>query len=373
MATYKVMQDIEAEDKLLGPFSLKQFVFAIIVVVLGFINFRIIAATGMGPVRFIFVLMLLLPMALFGVLAAPLGGNQTTEVWLLARLRFFFKPRRRIWDQTGANQLVTITAPKKVERVLTNGLSQTEVTSRLTALANTLDSRGWAVKNVNINLYAEPDYLTESDRLVAPSSLPQNVPAADIGAADDMMDSGANPVAQTLEQMMHASDSSHRQEIINMVKQKQEKQALATDYGFIMSAGNGQAQATTGMQTFSGAVVAPGTDDSASPIVHASDPTADDKALLAKAAEADRAQSVALHGHIKTIQPAGSRAGVPSASASTTRSDPQDEQKADDGRQQPVKPAIIELANNDDLNVATIARQAKRLSGDDGEVVISLR
>ena len=39
----------------------------------------------------------------------------------------------------------------------------------------------------------------------------------------------------------------------------------------------------------------------------------------------------------------------------------------------PVDPAIINLANNDDLNVETIARQAKKDMPDDGEVVISLR
>ena len=32
MAVYRVPQDVEAEDKLLGPFSFKQFVFLIIAV-----------------------------------------------------------------------------------------------------------------------------------------------------------------------------------------------------------------------------------------------------------------------------------------------------------------------------------------------------
>ena len=32
MAVYKVPQDVEAEDKLLGPFSFKQFIFLIIAI-----------------------------------------------------------------------------------------------------------------------------------------------------------------------------------------------------------------------------------------------------------------------------------------------------------------------------------------------------
>ena len=33
MAVYKVAQDVEAEDKLLGPFSFRQFIYLIIVVI----------------------------------------------------------------------------------------------------------------------------------------------------------------------------------------------------------------------------------------------------------------------------------------------------------------------------------------------------
>ena len=42
MATYKVLQDIEAEDKLIGPLTLKQFVFAIMTFGLGYLQFAMI-------------------------------------------------------------------------------------------------------------------------------------------------------------------------------------------------------------------------------------------------------------------------------------------------------------------------------------------
>ena len=86
MATYKVIQDIEAEDKLLGPLTLKQFIYAIIVVVAGFIAFKL------GTVKWYLALPFLPPMAFFGILAAPLGRDQPTEVWVLAKIRYFFKP-----------------------------------------------------------------------------------------------------------------------------------------------------------------------------------------------------------------------------------------------------------------------------------------
>src|SRR6478609_6089041 len=116
MATYKVIQDIEAEDKLVGPLSLRQFVYAIVTLACLFLGFKL--ATVQWFLAFPFIP----PAVLFGFLAAPFGHDQPSEVWLLAKIRFSLKPRKRIWDQTGVQELVTITAPKTLEHNLTNGL-----------------------------------------------------------------------------------------------------------------------------------------------------------------------------------------------------------------------------------------------------------
>ena len=70
MSIYKVPQDVEAEDKLLGPFSFRQFVFLIIAVV------------GIGIAYALSQLLLplfLIPMPVvlfFGALALPLKKDQ---------------------------------------------------------------------------------------------------------------------------------------------------------------------------------------------------------------------------------------------------------------------------------------------------------
>ena len=185
MATYKVLQDIESEDKLLGPLSLKQLIFAFIAVGLIFMMFRILTATALGVVRWPLLSFFLLPTILFSVLAAPLGRDQPTETWLLAKIRFFLKPRKRVWDQNGPKELVTITAPKKLERKLTKDFSEHEVRSRLDALANVMDSRGWAVKNVNVNLNDQtPYFYQDDDRLLDPLTLPQEVQTTDVQASE---------------------------------------------------------------------------------------------------------------------------------------------------------------------------------------------
>src|SRR5438105_15750180 len=123
MAVYKVIQDIEAEDKLVGPLTFKGLIYAAITVGLGFINFKIMSTSALGPLKWGLVFIFLLPMLLFGVLASPLGGDQPTEVWLLSRIKFMLKPHLRIWNQLGLIELVRITVPKKIDKQLTKGFS----------------------------------------------------------------------------------------------------------------------------------------------------------------------------------------------------------------------------------------------------------
>lgn len=369
MATYKVIQDIEAEDHILGPLSLRQFIYAIIAAVCLYFSYLAISK------HVAFLLVLFLPPAIFtGFFAAPWGGDQPTEVWALAKIRFRFKPRRRIWDQSGVKELVTITAPKKVEEHLTNGLSQNEVSSRLSALANTIDSRGWAVKNVNVNMYSQPSMIgngSSSDRLIDLNSLPQEVPSYDVQASDDILDAQSNPIAQQFDQMINASTQAHRQQIIAQLNQPTSTTptpaagaSLPADYWFLNQPteqpklGKDEAVFTNSQ------VVVPGTSDQAA-LVPAANPTADE-AALAEELKAKSGLPQISYGHMRTIQPidaqkaASQAAPQPVVPKMTPQSDP----------------AIINLASNNDLNVATIARQANKAHLSDeppgDEVVISL-
>ena len=102
MSIYKVPQDVEAEDKLLGPFSFRQFIFLMITV---------------ASMAAMYVLgMILLPLALlplpfvlfFGALALPLRKDQPMEVYLAAVISFILKPKKRLWQPDGIEYLVEI-------------------------------------------------------------------------------------------------------------------------------------------------------------------------------------------------------------------------------------------------------------------------
>lgn len=339
MATYTVIQDIEAEDKLLGPLSLRQFLYAVITVVLGFVMFQMFRVSPLLAIPF------LPPTLLFATLAAPLGRDQPSEVWLLAKIRFILKPRRRIWDQTGLQELVTITVPKKIERQLTDGLSQTEVRSRLKALANTIDTRGWAVKGMNTNIAANPMYFSNnSQRLFDVNALmPAVNPAADVPVENDPL-AAFNPVAQQFDQMVAAADQAHRQQIIDRMDQIRMQQ---------FNQANPPAPTPQPIQPTAAQPVTPAPVSTPQAVA----PTQPITQTLPSQPLVTSQQ--AAYGNTHVLQPLSSSPTPTNPAADTVTAKDQ--------------AAKMELAQNNDLNVATIARQANKNDGPQDEVVISLR
>jgi len=352
MATYKLIQDIEAEDKILGPLTLRQFIFALITAFFAYLCFICIA-------KQVFFLLVIFapPMLLAGFFAFPFGRDQPTELWALGKIRFWFKPRKRMWDQSGMKELVTVTVPKKIEKVYTDGLSQNEVESRLKALANTIDSRGWAIKNVNITSYA-PNPLTSinSDRLVNINEVPDTVPDAIVQASDDMLDERNNPIAQKFDNMITQSSQQYHQQLVAQMNTTNISQPVvqpsSSPTWFFMGS-NGVATS-----------VAP----QPQPIVAV---TQDDAALAAQI-HAKATSRQASYGNLRTLKPLSAVQPVPKGRVNDVAAIPQ--QSTAEVTATP-HPAILALANNNDLNVSTLAREAKKAKasviGDD-EVVISL-
>src|SRR5690606_12396454 len=118
MAVYKVPQDVEAEDKLLGPFSFRQFIY-LIIAMMGL-------ALGWGLAS-VFVPLAILPLPIvifFGALALPIKKDQPMETYLAALLSFYLKPRKRLWQADGVQSLIEIVEPKTVEEQRTKDLSE---------------------------------------------------------------------------------------------------------------------------------------------------------------------------------------------------------------------------------------------------------
>ncbi len=374
MATYKVLQDIEAEDKLIGPLTLRQFIYGLAAAFNGYLTFLVIT-NGLPFMTAVF-----LPLTLAAAFFAwPWSRDQPTEVWALAKIRFLVKPRKRIWNQSGIKELVTITAPKVVEQIFTNGLSQNEVRSRLRTLAGTIDSRGWTIKHVGVNAYGQPSFLSNdagSDRLISSSSLPQPVPTIDARAAEDMLDTQNSPVAHQFDNMITASTKAHHQSIMNRMQGTTKTplapppipaqpmgQEPANDYWFLSQPNQTTSTIPQDAVTFNTQVVAPGSAASDLPVA-AANPTPYEESFI-KRLDMQPTLSPNAQGHLNVIQPLSAQ-NPAAATQQKTLGNPQPlipSQPPLPGVTQQPNAAILDLARNDDLNVATIAREAYKRKG----------
>lgn len=287
-------------------------------------------------------------------------------------------------------------------------------------------------------MFSQPSYITSesSDRLIDPASLPQNVPVYDVHASDDIMDERNNPTAQMFDQMISRSAQEHRQRVIAQMHnpagagqnppgarqappapgqaaidlpEPQDLPVMAGQAGQPWFAPSAPANPTDYSDFHAPQVVTPGASQMPAIVPSSADPTADDQALLAQAQSTLQGDDGIL-GKLHTVMPLSAKKGKKTAKGKGDRSEveaggstnqayvdylashgyqlapnrlatpapttPTPPRPATDGPMTAVPdPAILELASNDDLSVATIARQAEksRKQSDDNEVVISLR
>ena len=197
MAEHKVPQNVEAEDKLIGPFSFRQFVYLMIAVALGFFAFIL------GQIAFPLAVIPAPFCLFFLVIALPLRKDQPTEIYVAALLKYYFKPRVRIWKADGEQPLVEISNPTTDEGPKTKDIAGDEVSRRLSFLANLSDTQGWSVRgmgapvnNTNLNDEFASDAINFED-VMEDSSLSNSI--------DHMLDRSEQKMRQNaIEQMKRA-------------------------------------------------------------------------------------------------------------------------------------------------------------------------
>ncbi len=144
MANYKVIQDVESEDKLIGPLTVKQVFYALIGAAIIFVGWLIGKKTShYAMIPFIAGALPLL------FLAIPLGRDQPNDVWLFARLNFMLRPKKRLWSQTGNSYkpLIIKKGSEEVKANLTDGRTVEEIRTQVRDLSNILDSQSPYIKS----------------------------------------------------------------------------------------------------------------------------------------------------------------------------------------------------------------------------------
>lgn len=156
MAQYKVPQDVEAEDKLLGPFTFRQFIYLIIAIAC------LAAAWGLFS---LFPLLVIIPIpfaVFFAVLALPIKKDQPMETYLSAVISFHLKPHKRYWLPGQRESTILITAPKTIEKPRARDITEEEASHRLSFLADIIDTEGYSIQNGS-NSALRDEYLAEAN------------------------------------------------------------------------------------------------------------------------------------------------------------------------------------------------------------------
>ena len=299
MAQYKVPQDVEADDKLLGPFNFRQFVYlmvaggAIALMVGLFQLFPILAILPLPVVLF------------FGALALPLKKDQPMETYMAAVASYYLKPHKRVWMPGQKEVSITIAAPKIVDDNRSREITGEEATHRLSFLANIVDTEGYAIKGDGTGTTG-----TMSAAIVAETA-----------QAHDMFEmSNFNH----LESAIVRDENARHQEIVQGMKKEIER---------------AEAELTTGatvQKTVESPKVVDNKPDFNSAVVVTPDAPVEEKPVE----KSDMAKKLEAKQKQETIS---------------------------------MSPSIMELANNADYSVATIAKEANRIKErEEGEVFISL-
>ena len=282
MAQYKVPQDVEADDKLIGPFSFRQFVYLLISAGL------IALGVGLFQIFPLLVILPLPPLLLFLALALPLKKDQPMETYLAAIVSYYLKPHKRVWTPGQRESTIIITAPKIVEETRTRDISQEEATHRLSFLADIMDTEGYAIKGMS-------------------SSSMREELVAEANATSDMFDDYRST---NLNETIKKDEIERHEEAI-----REMREAISQNDNLNISEAK--------IQNDHGEV------------------------------EAQRVEAPATEGYSSVV----------------VMPEPTSQKKPTN----PPKPSIMELANNSDFTVATIAKEANRINRkDDGEIFVSL-
>lgn len=348
MASYKVPQDVEADDKLIGPFSFRQFIYLIIVALAG------VGAWGLAQL-FIGLAIIPLPIILlFGILALPLRKDQPMEIYLAAIISYYLKPHQRKWDPDGIDSFIEITTPRIAPVNYTNGISQMDAEQRIGYLANLVDTGGWAIRGAvatNAGAINEDAFLEAQD-------------------AEDILDTH-NSIAQSINTMMDKRTAEMREEAIERMHQPA-PQAVATPVAPVAAAVPTPTPVPLPPQP--GQYVIP-----TQPAVARQEPTvtpapqpAEDQTVVPLFNPYPNSMQQSM------IQPLGNKV-TPQAPVPTQVAPPAPVNQAPVATsKKPTSPDIIRLASNTDLSIQTIAHEAHRIQEKEDEksaeeVVISLR
>lgn len=204
MGQYKVPQDVEAEDHILGPLTLKQFIYAIVAVAWGGIWFLVLQ-----KVLLLYAIVAVPVVLIFLLLAFYRRDGQNFEQLLIALVGFFANTRKRIWRKEEIVESFHVEPAKPHQEV--SQRNPTDVRAELTRLAELADSRG-----INKHEAVLPMPAQIMSDTVGPA------PVAPIieEPAKDLYDLSTSPLASNLNALIEQAAADVKKEAVEQMMAK---------------------------------------------------------------------------------------------------------------------------------------------------------
>jgi hypothetical protein len=214
MGQYKVPQNVEAEDKIIGPLTLKQFIYCLIGVGWAGISFLLLHT----------VIPLMLVVAtpvtiLFLLLGLYQRDGQNFEQYLVALVGFFSQSRQRLWTKEPIVESFKIEPVKAAAEQ--SQRNPTEVRSQLDKLATLVDARGWAEQHDSQGVLRADQSLTSSlndDRLIMPAIAQGTTSITQADGENDVLDLQHSPLAQNLTALIDQAAKEVKTEAIESMR-----------------------------------------------------------------------------------------------------------------------------------------------------------
>jgi hypothetical protein len=216
MGQYKVPQDVEAEDKILGPLTFKQFIYFL----MGF-GWAALSVAIFRTIPALVVIIGAPPTLLLLLLAFYNRDGQNFEQILLAMVQFFAASHRRPWVKNDA--IETFHVEPTIHIAEATQRNPAEVLSELEKLSHLIDSRGW-------NHPPEPEAnlirpaIAHADRIVPP---PPPAPSAPGDVPEDILDLQESPLALNLAELLRTAAEDVREEALLQMSGKAPRSELA--------------------------------------------------------------------------------------------------------------------------------------------------
>ena len=206
MSQYKVPQDVEAEDHILGPLTLKQFIYAIVAVAWGGLWFVILK-----HVIILYAIVALPVILIFLLLAFYKRDGQNFEQLLIALVGFFANSRKRIWRKEEVVESFHVEAAKPHEEV--SQRSPADVRAELSRLGEMADARGINKPTLTYPLPAQILSDSVAPYAVAPPPIIEE-------PATDMYDISTSPLAANLNQLIEQAAADVKTEAMAQMTAK---------------------------------------------------------------------------------------------------------------------------------------------------------